>query len=272
MPTLAQVSGIPTAWNADRDDLIFDPRLIVKEVKARTRGALRPVVPDDAACAPADAVQYWMYNGISLPEHQAAFARLGIQYELTLIYPTRLGSERSKTLGHRHAFAPGKRYNAPEVCEVVYGEAFFLCQTLDLANKSASFCYAVHAKAGDKVVFAPNTHHLTINALDDLLLFSDLIDVDTRGDYAGLSAMQGGAYLYDEAGWRANPTYRAAAPLTVIDAPAYPHAGLAPDVPLYTLIERQPEALRWLREPESFGAHFPDLWAWLPDALRSGEG
>ncbi len=271
MTTLAQAAGIPIEWNAARDDLVFDPRLQVKEIKSRSRGALRPVLPDDAATTPADAIQYWMYNGIAFAEHQAAFARLNIQYELTLIYPAWLGAERGKTLGHIHAFPSGAVYNHPEVIEIVYGEALFLCQTLDVADRSSSFCYAVHAKAGDKVVFSPNMHHLTINASDDLLLFSDLIDVRVRGDYSGLSAMQGGSYLYGAAGWQPNPAYRAVAPLELWPAEEYPALGLTRDVPLYELIWRKPEQLEWLSQPETFGATFPALWSKLPARVTKGE-
>lgn len=266
MTSLAQQAGIPIAWNAAGNELIFDPRLRVKETKSRLRRALRPVLPDDAACAPPDAVQYWMYNGIAFPEHQAAFDQLHIQYELTLIYPARLGAERSKTLGHIHTFPPGVSFNYPEVCEVIAGEAIFLCQTLDPDDRSSSFCYAVHARPGDKVVFSPNMHHLTINVLDDMLLFSDLINLDVRGNYDGLSSMQGGAYLYGD-DWRPNPAYRSVAPLQTWDAPEYPSLGLKRDTPLYELIWRAPETLAWLSQPDAFGTYFPDLWSKLPESV-----
>jgi glucose-6-phosphate isomerase len=270
MATLAQVAGIPIEWAERKTSVVFDPRLLVKEIKSRPRGALRPVVPSDAAIAPADAAQYWMYNGIAFPEHQAAFAQLGIQYELTLIYNARLGDEYSKTLGHIHTFPQGGAYNYPEVCEIVYGEALFICQTLDLEDKSASFCYTVHARAGDKVIFSPNMHHLTINPLDDVLLFSDLISLEVRGNYDGLSAMQGGAYLYGDDGWRKNPAYRAVAPLLHWDAPEYPDMGLTRAVPLYELIWRAPEKLEWLNKPDAFGTYFPDLWSRLPERVTGG--
>jgi oxalate decarboxylase/phosphoglucose isomerase-like protein (cupin superfamily) len=216
------------------------------------------VLRDDEACQPANAVQYWMYNGISHAEQAEAYARSGIQYKLTLLYPARLGDERSKTLDHIHAFPPDSRLNDAEVCEVVYGEAIFLFQTLDLEKREAPFCYAVRAKQGDKVLFPPNTHHLTINAGDDMLLFSDLINVRTRGNYYGLSAMGGAAYLYGQDGWRPNPNYQSAAPLDVFDAQQYPDFHLTRDVPLYKLISLVLEKLDWLTKPELFYQYFPD--------------
>jgi glucose-6-phosphate isomerase len=261
---LPEIAGLPVDWNTDA--LTFDERLAVKETKARLRGQLRPVLTNDAACEPADGVQYWMYNGISLPEHAQTFAELGIQYELTLLYPRWLGAERSKTLGHIHTYPPEGKINYAEVCEVLSGEAIFVFQTLDVENRRASFCQAVRASAGEKVVFPPKLHHFTINAGDDVLLFADLISVHARGNYDGLSAMRGGAYRYGS-DWTLNSTYEYAAPLVVREAEDYSDRALTRDVPLYELIWRAPEQLRWLNEPESFSQCFPELAANLPPHL-----
>jgi glucose-6-phosphate isomerase len=261
MPELADWAGIPIRWGAGQRAVEFDPRLSVLETKARRRGALRPVVASEQDCQPADAILYWMYNGISLPEHSAAFARLGIQYELTLIYPDPFGSERAKTLGHSHGVPAFGRLNAPEVVEVLAGEALFFFQSLDTTARAAPFVYAIRAGQGDKVIFPPNLHHLTINAGDKPLLFSDLIGVGVRGDYEGLSAMGGAAYLYGESGWTRNPKYADAGPLEEMPADEYPELGLVPDMPLYQLIQRAPDLLTWLNHPEVFASTFPALFA-----------
>lgn len=271
MTSLAQVAGIPISWNDTQDNLIFDPELSIKEIKPRLRRELRAVVPGDADCEPADRVQYWMYNGISLPEHVTAFERSGVQYELTLMYPESFGTQFSKTHGHRHTFPPGSRHNYPEVCEVLWGEAQFIFHTLDLETRSASFCYAVHAKPGDKVVVPPNLYHLTINPLGEPLLFSDLICLKTAGDYAGLSAMQGGAHLLGPDGWRANPAYTSVAPLQRFEAQEYPEVGLTRAVPLYESILRSPELFTWLVDPAVFPTTFPSLWSQMPPEVRAGE-
>lgn len=264
MTTLTELAGIPIEWNADHTEIIFDERLSVKETKTRKRGDLLPVVEDDVACKPTDAVQYWMYNGITLLEHADSFAQNSIQYELTLLHPQRLGRERSKTFGHIHTFPSDResRVNYAEVCEVLAGEAIFLMQTLDLDNRLARHCVAVRAKVGDKVILPPNTHHLTINASNEPLLFSDLISVHTRGDYSGMSAMHGAAYLYTDE-WIANQQYQHfedVGELELIDAIEYPALNLTREVPLYELIWRSPDLLGWLDDPDSFQQHFQSLW------------
>jgi glucose-6-phosphate isomerase len=266
--SLAEWAGIPIGWNDAGDEIRFDPGLTVKETKSRRRGQLRPVLSDDAATAPADAIQYWMYNGISLPEHTKIFTDLGIQYELTLLYPAPLGDECSKTLGHIHTHPAASTMNYAEVVEVLWGEAIFFFQTLDVEAKSAPFCYAVRAKQGDKVVFPPNTHHLTIIAEVGMLLFSDLISMDTRGNYDGLSAMGGAAYRYTRDGWNPNPRYASVAPLEVFAAEDFPAANLSSDEPLYSVAERALNSLRWLVDPGLFGAIFPAIVERFGDALH----
>ncbi|MCC7209383.1 MAG: hypothetical protein IT323_18880 [Anaerolineae bacterium] len=258
---LAKMAGIPIAWGDGKRTVIFDNRLSVKETKSRLRGALRPVLASEADCQPDNGVLYWMYNGISLPEHAAAFARLGVQYELTLLYPEPLGPERAKTLGHNHGMPVWGRLNAPEVVEVLAGEALFLFQCLDLDMMAAPYVYTVRAGPGDKVIFPPNLHHLTINAGDSPLLFSDLISMSVRGDYRGLSGAGGAAYLYTDAGWRRNPNYASVAPLEEYEAEECPAAGLVRDVPLYRLVESAPDSLTWLNQPELFASTFPILSA-----------
>jgi hypothetical protein len=90
-----------------------------------------------------------------------------------------------------------------------------------------------------------------------MLLFSDLINVQTRGNYDGLSRMGGAAYRYGRAGWSPNPRYHFAAPLEVFDAQEYPSVNLTREVPLYKVIEQTPDSLRWLTEPALFYRYFP---------------
>jgi glucose-6-phosphate isomerase len=266
--SLADWAGISISWNEAGDEIRFASSLTVKETKSRLRGQLRPVLPNDVAAAPADGIQYWMYNGISLPQHAQAFADLGIQYELTVLYPAPLGDERSKTLGHIHTYPAHSTLNYAEVCEVLWGEAIFFFQTMDVEAKSAPFCYAVRAIQGNKVVFPPNTYHLTINVGDEMLLFSDFMSVATRGNYEGLSAMGGAAYRYAKAGWTANPRYVSAAPLTVFEAEDYPAAHLTRTEPLYSVIESSPDSLGWLNDPSLFGTVFPEMMRQFGEQLN----
>lgn len=257
---LKRLAGIDLTW-AEDGTLRFGSDLLVAETAARPLGRLKAVALDPAACVPEDRVQYWMYNGIARIEDRNRLARTGMRYELTLMFPQAIGRERAKTLGHLHSFPEGRRFNYPEVCEVLHGTAYFLFQSLNVQTGTADFCAALEAHPGDKVIIPPNLHHLTINAGDEPLLFSDVIPLAVTGNYAPLAMMHGAAYLYTiEGQFIRNQFYKAADELQHWDAQSYPSLGLTLDRPLYEVFSETPDALGWMLTPERFPAVFPELW------------
>jgi hypothetical protein len=79
--------------------------------------------------------------------------------------------------------------------------------------------------------------------------------------------MGGAAHLYGDAGWMGNPRYASAAPLIVYEADEYSQVHLLHDVPLYDIVNRDPDCLGWLNEPGEFWQVFPDLRARTPDMI-----
>jgi len=260
MNDLAERAGMDIQWAAD-GTLLFGDDLIVDETFPRPRSRLRPVALDPAACEPGDQTQYWMYNGVANAHERERLRATGLRYELTLMFPHSIGRERAKTLGHLHSFPPNSPLNYPEVCEVLSGRAYFLFQTMDTATKQCSFCTVLEAHPGDKVIIPPNLHHLTINAGDETLLFSDVIPLAVQGIYEPLMSMNGAAYCYTvDNDWIANPFYHAVPELEEWAVHAYPERSLTPDVPLYRVFVETPESLTWMLTPERFEETFPDLW------------
>jgi len=241
MTSLSERAGVDIQWASD-GTLNFGADLIVDETFPRPRSRLRSVALDPDACEPADQTQYWMYNGIATTADRARLASTGMRYELTLMFPNALGRERAKTLGHLHSFPPNSALNYPEICEVLHGTAYFVFQTMDTETRTASFCAALEAHPGDKVIIPPNLHHLTINAGDDPLLFSDVIPLDVKGIYQPLADMRGAAYLYTlDAGWIRNPFYVSVPELEQWAGSRFSES--LPDLPLYRLFAEMPERL-----------------------------
>jgi glucose-6-phosphate isomerase, archaeal len=260
MINLAECAGIDVRWAAD-GTLTFGADVIVDETFSRPRSRLRPVALDPEACEPGDQAQYWMYNGIARVHERVRLQAAGMRYELTLMFPHAIGRERAKTLGHLHSFPPNSKLNYPEVCEVLCGTAYFVFQTMDTESKQASFCAVLEAHPGDKVIIPPNLHHLTINAGDEPLLFSDVIPLAVKGIYEPLMNMHGAAYLYtvnDE--WIPNPAYQVVPELVQWKIRSYPELSLMANMPLYRVFAEQTELLSWMLTPERFGETFPDLW------------
>jgi glucose-6-phosphate isomerase, archaeal len=259
MTNLAECAGIDVQWAAD-GTLKFGSNIVVDETFPRPLSRLRPVALEPNACEPDDQVQYWMYNGIARVQERERLQASGMRYEFTLMFPHALGHERAKTLGHLHSFPPNQSLNYPEVCEVLHGSAYFVFQTVDLELKQSTFCAVVEAHAGDTVIIPPNLHHLTINAGDEPLLFSDVIPLAVKGIYEPLMTMHGAAYLYtvdDE--WIPNPAYQVVPELQHGNRLANPEFFLPIDVPLYRVFAEQTEWLSWMLTPLRFGEIFPDL-------------
>lgn len=256
MSTLAELAGIEMAW-ADDGTLTFGDDVVVDEAFTRPLERLRSVALEPEACTPPDRVQYWMYNGTARRADRDRLLATGMRYELTLMFPRSIGRERAKTLGHLHTGPADSRLNYPEICEVLHGTAHFLFQLMDMDAHTAHWCALIEAHPGDKVIIPPNLHHLTINAGDEPLLFSDVIPLAVQGIYEPFARMRGAAYLNTlDAGIIPNPHYKAVAPLQRLPAPVYP--GL--EAPLYQVFVDNPDALAWMTHPERFAQTFPDIW------------
>jgi glucose-6-phosphate isomerase len=267
MTTLASLAGIEIDWAAD-GTLTFADDLLIEESFPRPRSRLRSVALDPASCQPDDQVQYWMYNGIARRMDYDKLSATSMRYELTLMFPRALGRERAKTLGHLHSFPADSRLNYPEICEVLYGTAYFVFQTMKPETRSAPFCAVLEAHPGDKVIIPPNLHHLTINAGDEPLLFSDVIPYAVKGIYEPLATMRGAAYLNTrDAGWITNPYYSSIGELHQWQTNAYPELNLTPQIPLYKAFVEAPEYLAWMLHPERFSMVFPDIWSAVSSAI-----
>ena len=236
-------------------ELIFGADVLIAETKTRTRGEIAPYARDVSACAPDDAIQYRMYNGIAT---RADFLRLqtcDAQYELTWLLSHALGMERAKTLGHIHNALAQNSATFPEIYEVLHGSAFFLFYAQDAAKTRAEFCGYVFARAGERLVMPPNVYHLTINASDEPLLFADVISKRARGVYEDVRATRGAPYYaLTDGAWQRNAMFQSAAPLSEC-----PQLRVHADAPLYTQFARDPDAFAWLNDPALFWEKFPQM-------------
>lgn len=246
---LTTAAGFPV-WLTE-GELRFGEGVLVREIKPRRRGELEAVARDRATCVPPNAVQYWMYNDIVV---RADVARIvtTLQYELTLLLPNPLGSEKAKTLGHIHNAPATGQASFAEAFEVLYGTAHFLVWTLDATKTRAPFCAVVECRAGECIALPPNLYHLTINADAEPLLFADLISKRARGIYEDVIQTRG-APLYEltNGEWVPNPAFTEVASLTTFEPPR-----LAAGVPLYAQWVNRPRAFDWLDDPSAFSGFF----------------
>lgn len=253
MLDLSERAGLPL-W-LDAEQLRCGENVVIEETKVRTRGELAPVALDPQACVPADAIQYWMYNGVARREDLPTVRGAAARYELTLMLPHALGRERVKTLGHIHNAPVTGAPGFPEMFQVIYGSAHFFFYTLGTQKAWATFCGWLGTREGDQIVMPPNCYHLTINAGDAPLLFADVISRRAFGLYDDVRATHGAPYFETTAGeWLRNPAFEQVARLE-----EYSILLLNSRTPLYAQFVHDPAAFDWVDEPAQFWKKCPRL-------------
>lgn len=237
--------------------LVLDGSLAVEETAVRRLSELAPVAEDPTA-ASGDQIQYWMYNGVAAEADLPRLGPLSVRYELTALADRPIGRERPKSLGHVHVGG------FPEVCEVLAGTAGFLVQDL-LPGPRATFASLVTVRPGERIVLPPILHHATISLAGDPLVFSDVIDRRSAGEYATIAAARGLAWFIGVDGTASpNPYYTSVPPLHRLDASDWSGAS---EGPLYRALVDDPSAFDWLGDPQLYRARFPALAARIEPVL-----
>jgi len=256
MPDLSARAGLTLATARGR--LVLGRDLTVEEAGVRRLGQLASVAagPIDPA---SRRIQYWMYNGVAVETDLPRIGSLPLRYELTALADRPVGAERPKSAGHTH-LGPG----FAEVCEVLTGTAGFLIQDLR-PGPSATYAALVTVAAGEWIVLPPYLHHVTISLGGDPLVFSNVIDRRSVGEYASVANAGGFAYFVMADGEVvANPRYTAVPVLERHTAADWSGPG---DGPLYSAFVRDPGDFGWLSGPAEFRARHPAMQDRLRPAL-----
>jgi glucose-6-phosphate isomerase len=217
----------------------------------RTGEEIRRALKDPDA--PVTPQAYFKLRGIFKNERdvQKAFYDNKIRYDVTIIPPARWGSEPAKTHGHYHDLV-----DAPEICQVISGEAWYLMQKLNEAGDVAN-AILVKAKAGDFVIMLPYYGHVIINPSKTRpLIMANWLRWHQNPKYGSYKDKRGAAYYVVETpdgslAAEPNSNYKDLPPLREM-APsiAMPQFGLWRNKPIYNLLDT-PEYLSFLTNPKN---------------------
>lgn len=257
MIDLSKKSGLPLAWDPDREQLVWSEGVVIESNSPdiRRRADMQEVLYDEQA-EDYDEL-YYMYRGIALAEDVPAIRQAGLRYDVTAIRPGTIGREYVKTAGHYHPVKPGTDYTWPEIYEVLSGRAHYLLQS-PRAGKPDQLeeVYLIIAKPGDKVLVPPRFGHITINPGDEFLIMSNWVADGFASVYEPIRQLKGGAY-YELEGQEspefvANANYQTLPPLKrspVIPVEAF---SLIRGLPFYSVFRDNTEAFRFLTHPEEY--------------------
>ncbi len=112
-----------------------------------------------------------------------------LRYDLTLIYPQRMGSELPRTFGHYHAKCQS------ELFEVISGRALFFIQRYENNPRIIKEAYLIEASKKEKVIILPDFSVTSINPeRKKNLLISNWININVKNEYKYFKSLEGNCY------------------------------------------------------------------------------
>src|SRR3989344_9304578 len=127
MINLEKASGLPIQMREDFT-LVFENGLPSVTPTFREISSMRNYIKDPSATYYRRDV-YHFYRDGGFPDDKEALHKMGLQYDLTVITPGKIGDAYAKTIGHFHPFQQGTQIRVGEVYEVISGKAIFVIQS-----------------------------------------------------------------------------------------------------------------------------------------------
>lgn len=248
--TLTSTAGLPLSVTHD-GRLHFGQDLEPTDPEVRRLSDMTGILHDPAADGPAE--MYYMHRGVVRAQDAEAFASHDIRYDITVLVPGLVGIEYVKTAGHYHEPVPGADTRYPELYQVISGRACYILQRPGEDTGVVEAVVAVDAGPLDTVLVPPGWGHVTVNVSDEPLVMANLVERSFRSLYDEYRRRGGAAYYVLRASvgraYLANRKYERVAPLRLVAAREWPHAGLGSPRPLYTSFVADPGRYEFLVRP-----------------------
>jgi glucose-6-phosphate isomerase len=266
MIDLSDHAGLNIILNDDRQEtmqLEFGEELIVQTIKKREIGEMFEVLSEKVQL-PGDTVIYRMYDGIYLKKDFDLFKRKKLRYDLTLMYPGKLGSEYIKTAGHYHSISDDHSFTYPELYEVLNGEVHFILQKKGKNEEEIDDIAVIEAERGQRIVVPPDYGHVAVNPGVKPLVLANWIAEECKPDYQIISQFGGAAIFEKEEKttrqFIKNKKYRHVPDPRIIKINQHLTSlfNLADGAPLYNILVDEPDSIDWLRYPASEISRFEE--------------
>lgn len=263
MLSLEKYSGLPI--EIDEDDILqFGPGMAAVKPNVREFITVKNYLKNPLSTFPRREV-YYIYRDVKRVEDSEALKNAGLQYDLTVIPPGKIGEEFVKTIGHYHAYKPGTKVRYPEVYEVVYGRAFFILQSASEDFERLREVYLVTARRGEKVMVPPGYGHMSINPTQDALVLSNFQFRGNHSIYEPYEAHHGAAYYVSQSE-RLSPSGKTSLDYEFVPNLSYnalpklehrapremPQYDLLSAIPMYFSALKNLANLDFLKEPENY--------------------
>lgn len=211
---------------------------------------------------PAEEPFYDVYRGIAFPEDEKLLQKNDFRYDITIIMPGQINGECKKTSGHYHGWNPARTNTYAEVYEVIKGTALYVLQkspNFDTENPEdlvVEDLILATVHEGETIIIPPNYGHASINIGDGPLVFSNLAYVPCPIHYDPVKHYHGMSYYLmkkdGELTAEFNDRYQNVPQPKFAAVKENPHLGIRFGTPVYQSYKENPEAFRFLAEPDQY--------------------
>lgn len=263
MINLEKHSGLPILMREDYS-LVFEKGLEPVTAVSREFSAMKNYLKNPSSQYPGREV-YHMYRDVAIRDHKDEIHSAGLEYDITVIPPGKIGNEFVKTIGHYHPFKSGTEVRYPEIYEVIYGRVFLLLQSASEDFERLNEVYLVRAGRGEKVLVPPGFGHVSINPADDVLVLSNWQPLNNKGIYEPYENHNGAAYYVTQretltssgstsSGFEFLPnlSYNLVPKLNEVTPRELPQYNLLSAIPMYFTATQNLKTLDFLTQPENY--------------------
>lgn len=184
--------GLNIGIDFERMDFIYGDQTFGPPIEKRYLDDIRKTLKDPKSAGPD--VVYSIAMDIGYLEDQEELVKRNLLYGACIYAKGKIGEEPVRSQGHIHAVSASCGSSTPEMYEIWSGEACIFMQ--ESGKRDAKSAYAVHCRAGDKVIVPPGYAHYTVNACpDDYMSFGAWCVRDFGFDYKDVRANKGLMYF-----------------------------------------------------------------------------
>jgi glucose-6-phosphate isomerase len=205
---LKTINGVKIQCSENENKLLsINEDISISKIIDRELDQMRSVILNDQLVYPK--LFYTEYFHLCKNEHASVFKNENIRHDITIMSGNLAGIEFMKTYGHYHEILEGTNHAAPEVIEILHGNAIILLQkperlvsdkpgvktiadVLDFGNITEVSLFKL--KPGDLFIVPPYYGHTIINQKSTALVFSTLISAKAKTIYKGIYDYKGASY------------------------------------------------------------------------------
>ncbi len=256
---LIEQSGMPIYRNPENGLLVFEAPALYKGFSQKYSEQMDGLYKDDVE---KGELAYDVYRDIALEKDRELFEKYDFSYDFTVIREGLIGKERKKTSGHYHSWNEMKTNTYAEVYEVLKGTAVYILQKVDnfdtdnLDDIKVDDLIVLKVEEGQSVIIPPNYGHVSINAGEGDLIFSNIAYKPCKVIYEPVKHYRGMAvYLVEEDGQvkvEVNKNYDNLPKVKYAVAKENPNLGIKFNNATYTEFVNNPEKFDFLPNPSDY--------------------